>query len=272
MTGIRFYSKNFSFRYSSAPNHRVPKEQPLSVHDVFELIFIRKGKGVYMVEGKQYPLQRNSLIVTHPGKLHRVHIESDETRYERYIIMYDPKCLLPELQKEIPEDLDMLYLGNNHCIIDAFERMEACWQQFEGVERERLLNILCEEIFFYIRLYAGQAAKYRAVAGNPLIPKAIAYIEENITTLSGVGEICDALFITKAHLHHLFIDHLRTTPNNYIIAKRLTLAQQAIRAGEKPTKVYLECGFRNYATFYRDYKLFYGHSPSEEGSLPSIPE
>ena len=73
-----------------------------------------------------------------------------------------------------------------------------------------------------------------------------------------------ALYITKSHLHHLFSKHLQLTPAKYITQKRLMLARRKLRRGEKPTAVFSDCGFEDYATFFRNYKRHFGYSPAEE--------
>ncbi len=249
-----------------------PDGVPMHTHEVYELILVKSGKGYYVVEDRRYPLQKNTLIITHPSNVHRILIESKEQPYERYVLMYDPQQLLPKLYDAIPKDLDILYLDSNHIIVELIRKMDFYCQRLQGEALERLMNILMEVIFFNISLASGQSAQQRVASSNPLIQRAVTYIEENITTLSGIEEICNALFITKSHLHHLFMDHLQITPKKYILSKRLSLAQRAIRSGMKPTVAYQECGFRNYITFYRDYKSFYGHCPSEEPALPSIPD
>ncbi|MBE7034478.1 MAG: helix-turn-helix domain-containing protein, partial [Ruminococcaceae bacterium] len=62
----------------------------------------------------------------------------------------------------------------------------------------------------------------------------------------------------------LFSEHLEITPKKYINTKRLILAQKKIRQGEKPTQIYPKCGFSEYSTFWREYKNYFGYSPSEE--------
>jgi AraC-like DNA-binding protein len=84
-------------------------------------------------------------------------------------------------------------------------------------------------------------------------------------TLDGIDEICNELFITKSHLHHLFMKHLNITPKKYITSKRLAMAQREISFGAKPTDVYVKCGFSDYSTFYRAYKNQFGRPPSEKG-------
>ena len=101
--------------------------------------------------------------------------------------------------------------------------------------------------------------------GNPLVRAAIDYINDNLTVIRSIEDICASLFITKSHLHHLFTEHLQVTPAKYIVAKRLILAQRLIRRGQKPTEVFFQCGFLDYATFFRNYKRHFGYAPNREG-------
>ena len=105
---------------------------------------------------------------------------------------------------------------------------------------------------------------------NPIIDKALSYIRENLKELKSVDELCDALYITKGHLHHLFVQHIKMTPMKYVTSKRLLLARRMIRRGKRPTEVFTDCGFNDYATFFRNYKAYFGYSPSEEGEKSAL--
>jgi AraC-like DNA-binding protein len=97
-----------------------------------------------------------------------------------------------------------------------------------------------------------------------MVCAAIAYIEEHLTTLTGLDEICRGLYITKSHLHHLFTEHLQITPKKFIVSKRLALAQREICSGGRPTEVCRRCGFADYSSFWRAYTAHYGRRPSEK--------
>ncbi len=274
MTNIRHshvHTENLLYRHSTSFQPLAYSTYPLHTHEVCELLLLRSGKAAYIVEGKSYPLKKNSLVITRPGAIHAIRIDTDEP-YERYNLLFDPEKLLPELYGSIPQNLDVLHLDSSDAIVTLFKKMDLYFQEFEGKELDRLLTLLTEEIFFNIRLAARRLPEQGAVSSNPLIQSAIAYIEENIITLANLEEVCNALYITKSHLHHMFLRHMQITPKKYILSKRLSLAQRALRAGGKPTEVYLQYGFHSYTAFYRDYKRFYGHSPSDELSLQDIRE
>ena len=61
----------------------------------------------------------------------------------------------------------------------------------------------------------------------------------------------------------MFVAQLNTTPKKYIMIKKLRMAQADLLAGGHPTEVAAHYGFANYATFYRNYKQYFGVVPSE---------
>ena len=100
-----------------------------------------------------------------------------------------------------------------------------------------------------------------------LIVEQIDYIEKNLLTLNDIEEIAKELYITKSHLHHLFIKHLKMPPKKYITIKRLTIAKRELYSGAKATDVCAKCGFADYSAFYRAYKKQFGHSPADISSI-----
>lgn len=244
---------------------------PAHAHDICELLLFKRGSASYLVEGRRYPLRRNALILTRPGCVHRICIEANEP-YERYNVMYNTIKMLPELYERLPIDLDVLYLEEDHPITELFRKMNFYREHVEGAAYDRLVSGLIEEIFYHIAILAKEQSAAEYISANPLIRMAVAYIEENLSSLESIDQICRALYITKSHLHHLFVQHMQITPKKYILSKRLTLAQRAIRSGKKPTEICEQCGFQNYATFYRAYKQFFGHTPSEELAQKPIRE
>ena len=48
-----------------------------------------------------------------------------------------------------------------------------------------------------------------------------------------------------------------------MIFRSMKYAKNFISNGMHPTKVYFECGFKDYSSFYRAYIKKYGTSPSE---------
>ena len=234
-------------------------------HDVCELLFLKKGNPRYFVEGRSYRLSKNCLVLSRSGDRHKIYFD-EAGPYDRYNILYDEKKLPFDLYSKIPANIDIINFDGNGVVCDLFKKTDYYYEHFEGEKLGRLLSGIVEEIFFNISIAVkeNQATENISASANPIITAALNYIDENLTSNLSITTICEKLYITKSHLHHLFISHLQISPKKYILSKRLNLSRKAIRSGQKPIEACMQSGFSDYSTFYRDYKNFFGHCPSEE--------
>lgn len=231
-------------------------------HESCEIILLKEGKIGYSVEGKNYKLKKNSIIFTRPHQIHSIKVRGGE--YDRYNIVADLSKFPESLYCEIPADLDVINCDGNRYLLTIFEQLDYYLASGDKQNIDIIVNNLIMEILYNLNIDAGQYHRQNFVSINPIIEAATLYIEKNLLTVSGVEEICESLFITKSHLHHLFTKHLQTSPKQYIVAKRLVLAQNKIRAGAKATEIYQDCGFNDYTTFFRNYVKHFGYPPSGE--------
>ena len=255
-----FYSKDFVYthKYTEAPY-----DFPIHSHDICELIYLKKGDVSYMVEGKVYKPSKNCLFLTHPLENHAILINSP-VPYERYNILFDEKSLGSNIYHKISPQTIMMNFDSNAIILDLFKKMDYYCENFEEKELQIILTHLTEEVLYHFVLAAKKSDQSSVYTTNPLIQAAVDYIREHIHMPLTVDMICNELFISKSHLHHLFVNHLKQTPQKYILSKKLATAQRELRTGRKPTDVYSGCGFVDYSTFFRAYKKYFGHAPSEE--------
>ena len=255
--------------------HRTMKysedEFPLHTPPVCEILYVKNGNITYMIEGKTYDIKKNTLVFTRASKGHSIKF-NDKTQYERYLILFDDKALFNELYKKIPRDFDIIEYGNYEIINELFERFDFYCENLAGADLKKMLYNLIEELLFNILITSKDLNKSEFHIVNKSIKDAIKYIDENISTNLSVQEICDVLFITKSHLHHLFMKYLKTSPTKYIIGKKLAMAQRKLRSGAKPTEIYSTLGFSDYSSFFRAYKIHFGHSPSEEMQVQEFTE
>ena len=235
----------------------------LHSHDFCELIFLRKGDVSYINDGKTYKLKKNSLVFTRPSELHAITIDSP-CDYDRYDILFSPDIIPSSLYEKFSSTTNVVDYDSNNIVKDIFKKMQFYAENFKDEELDNILSALIVEICYNLALKQGNTI---SSSGNSVVDKAIEYIDENLATMESINEICDELYIAKSHLHHLFKKHLNITPKQYLISKRLILAQREIYSGKRPTEVYVHYGFNDYSAFYRDFKKFFGYSPSEVGKV-----
>lgn len=260
----RFSSENLTFSHVC---YHTARQFPPHIHDVCELLYVKRGSITYTVESRVYHLARNSLILSRPMSLHAVSSESS-AQYERSNILLDEKILAPELFARIPAGLDVITFDDDAIIPDLFRKMDYYCGRFEDALLRPLLEDLAREILYNVLIASGENERSRASAVNPLLDQAVTTIERNLTRPMSVEGICAELHVARSHLHHLFVQHLGISPKQYMLTKRLALAQRELRAGVKPTQVFLDCGFSDYSTFFRDYKRAFGRTPSQEMERP----
>lgn len=246
-----------------------PEEEDfeLHTHDICELILLKKGDVSGVIDGKTYKLQKNSLIIFRPNVLHGIKINNSSEDYERFNFLFDEKMMANKIFAKVPADLDVINLKDNNYIIELFNKLDYYYEHFYDDNLKKLVNNVIEEIVFNLTLVSKEEKGGDLISVNPVINRAIEYIENNYTSDLTIDELSEELHISKSYLHQIFMKNLQISPKKYVNAKRLAKAQNLIRMGEKPYEVYLVCGFSDYATFYRNYVLHFGHTPSKETEI-----
>lgn len=230
-------------------------------HDTWEVIYIKSGSVSYLIEGRCYTVESGSCILTRPGVRHTIRFR-DSSVYDRYAIL-----LNSPLFDTLPETLEVISLDNNPIVQELFHKMDFYTAYLEGDTLEWVLTQLTEEALLNFKIVSDQLTEH--YTANPIITKAIFYIDTHMQDQISLDALCSHLHVTKSHLHRLFMEHLQLPPAKYIMAKRLHKARMTIRSGCKPTQVYNVCGFQDYCTFYRNYVRHFGYPPSEEQGRPS---
>nr|MBQ8890507.1 helix-turn-helix domain-containing protein [Clostridia bacterium] len=230
------------------------------IHEAWELFFFLKGEVTYRVEGKQYVLRSGDLVLSRPSTFHHPEPTS-EAIYEAYSLLIDDGMIPNGIRRSIPEGVEVFSFGDGGRMADLFEKFKLYSDTFSGDELLTLVKCIVTEIIYNLAI--EDSFTVRHATQNSLIERALDYIDENLTQIRGIDEICERLYITKSHLHHLFIKNLGVTPKRYINSKRLLMAQGLMRAGVSATEAAHMVGFEDYATFFRNYKKHFGCSPSE---------
>ena len=243
-------------------SHNLSKDAySMHSHNTYELLYFVSGDATHVIEDRKYKLKRGDLVLIRPSKYHFIKIDS-ACDYERYDILFSPKtknidCL--SLIENLPE---IINLEEYPMATEIIKKTDFYFKHFGGEDFEKILTGLLTELFYLLSVTPATENTDEPTVTSPTLSLALSYINDNITTLSGVDEVARSCFVTESYLFRLFKNELHQTPAKYIASKRLLLAERLILDGEKPTVVYERCGFADYTTFYRNYRAFFGHSPS----------
>ena len=237
----------------------------MHTHENYEIYVFLSGDAKYFVEGTVYPLKPGDLLVMKKAEAHSLLINTCQP-YERMIINFTADALLGENKERLCAFLDGRPLGqNNQYPAAAFKDTQ--WRHYlnkictaERIEERQLyLTVLVTELYEnYSDLRQAPSAK------KDNMIEMINYINVHLTENLTLEELCKEFYISKAQINRKFKQITGTTVWAYIVTKRLLLAKELLQQGGHPTKVFVQCGFNDYCSFFRAYKAKFGVSPKDD--------
>ena len=251
------------------------QEVPLHHHDFYEVYCFLGGKVEYQVEGRSYALQPEDLLLISPRELHRPNV-APEAEYER-IVLWINAAFLQEISAGTPLLAECFETGRNllpgaHTpVTDLIRRLaEEAASDKPGSElsaRGLFFQFLAE----LLRLVEAQASETHAQEEPPLIAEVLRYLGEHFRENISLDAVAERFFVSKYHLSHLFSSSVGTSMYRYILLKRLQHAKGLLSEGASPGDACRDCGFQDYANFYRSFRAVYGTSP-QAAAKRVIPE
>lgn len=260
------------FHYRDAKFEGVPVHQ----HDFYEVYFFIGGNVEYSVEGHSYHLKSGDLLLINPLELHQPRIGPEQRDYER-IVLWINKSYLSHLctntvslsrcfDNTNPDHTNLLRLTisqQSYISSKLTELLEESKSNDYGSElaAQALLTRFLVELN-RLTLQKGKS-QITESQPSPLISSVIEYINIHYCEKLSLSKIADEFFVSKYYLSHAFNSTVGTSPHRYITLKRLIHAKQMLSSGIRPTTAAANCGFNDYAGFYRAFTAEYGLTPAE---------
>lgn len=253
------------FNYREARAEAVPVHH----HDFYEVYFYLSGNVQFMVEDKTYSLQSGDILLISPDKLHRAIVEPDVS--DERIVLWIDKNFLAGL-REPGENLCRCFTtGQNHLRPTPVERADIQTLAMELVQ-EYYGNNYCASLAslgLFISLMvginrimaSGSEENQNDTADQTLVSRVLAYIGEHYAENISLDSLAARFYVSKYYLSHEFSMVVGTSVYKYVILKRLVAARQLITEGMRPGDACHECGYRDYANFYRAFVSLYGEKP-----------
>ena len=252
-----------------------PKDFESHCHAYYELIYVVQGRGSYIVEGTEYPLLPNTVLLLAPYEYHYV-CPDQHCPYERYVLNFDAdtpfdtgRTLAPFAKEEsatgrgvyFPSERVDAALRHGFCTFDTLDRFLEPVDATLTSEGEILFRSTLTQLLLLL------TSSYTAPAALPpgnLVSDVIAYINANLASPLSLEELSKRFFVSKYHLCRAFRQSTGTTLLSYVTTKRVVLAKQLMEGGEAATEAAYRVGFREYSSFYRAYRKQTGHAPAWE--------
>jgi len=251
-------------------------EVALHHHDFYEIYYFLNGNVNYIIEGRTYRLSPGDLLLISPLELHQPVFLPEKRAYER-IVLWMNRQYIEQLSAagvsltrcfdvSAPNHTNLLRL-NAQQRQRAIELLSRLLDESKGTGYgcELMMHGLLMEFLVEVNRISVSSADHPAPDSRsaPLVAEVLDYINEHYHEPLTLDNLASHFFVSKYHLLHEFNRHVGTSVYHYIIQRRLIIARQMLADGLAPTDVYQQCGFGDYANFYRAFKTEYRMSPKE---------
>lgn len=245
-------------------------------HHFYELYFILRGSIRVIVEEQDVTPVMGETLIYPPHCMHRV-IHTDPSQpYERFYI-YLSREFLQSISTEgynFVEVLDGLTRGGRYCLQPGAEAVGSLVPMadeiIEGARDTSPAGVLanrCRMIIYLLRLLnlLEQSVASQTATPASRMSDLISYINQNAAQALSLDQLEEVFGISKYALLHEFKDYTGVSIYQYILTRRIILAQQLLRQGVKPRQASEQSGFADYTSFYRAFKARTGKSPTQFG-------
>ena len=230
-------------------------------HSLYEILYFVDGDGEFVIEKQRCELKPGSMVFMPPGFHHHVQLHSAR-RYERYVIRFSeyliPMEILPSIQR-----CEGIYDVSQTVMPQLFARFSEHERNVGGdVQAVKwLFRCVLTEILVYFSLLSRDVNITFSVLKDD-IAVVLDYISQNLERPLCLDDICAEFHYSKSYICREFMASMGKSVMQYIREAKMAYADALIRIGMPLTDVAAQCGYSNYATFYRVYRKVNGRSPS----------
>lgn len=245
-------------------------------HEFCKIIYFVDGRVDYKVEGKTYHLKPYDFVLVGANVIHKPEIDVTAP-YERYIIYLSEEFLSAGNEKgeSLRYCFDEAERTQNrvvHFAPESYEELVGCLIRMEQIGQQKdeymndmlLKSAFMEFMVLFNREVVRQPKAYITTAAyHEKVIDAITYIQEHLSEEISVDTLAKQCYISKYYLMRQFKEATGYSIHQYINEKRVQTARRMILAGMPASQACYECGFCDYSTFARRFKMIVGRAPSK---------
>ena len=252
-----FQTNKFKFEYiESEIDHTVLWES--HCHSSFEMIAVLKGDVSIMLEGRVYRLKENQQILIPPLSYHAITVGAGGT-YRRVTALFEGDAIPDVLRFKLGERDVGIAISSSSCA----ETLRGLCQASDPSFYAPLAHSLMIQLFYDALLSPDRQTGMQA---DPFLQSALSYIDDHLGDKISLDELAAHTSRSKSSFCHLFEQKMNLSPKQYILQKKLALADKLLGEGTSPSATAARVGYENYSDFYRMYKKHFGSSPTKKST------
>jgi len=255
----KFRCNGIDFCYS-----RKPDIDEREIHMYHEILYYIDGGAELICESFRHTLKPQTLLIIPKEHYHFLQL-SDPERFERLKISFSDVDGFEPLVEQILSEIKIIEAPFTKAIgiLDG-----VCKTMAEGCGDTRTEAFAYGSFLISLshltQNVGGVTAtdKSSGTEGKKMMTQLLRYIDDNLSSSLKTEELARQLNISSSSLSHIFKNEMGISLHQYITQKRLILASKLIDSGSNPTKIYCDCGYGDYSSFYKAYLKMFGSPPS----------
>ncbi len=243
-------------------------------HPYYEIYFFVQGHNRIIVEGIDIQPERGDVLIYPPGIMHRcIHLDTEIT-YERFYYYLSPEFLqaISSAEFDIPETLAQMTADDHYYFHVDSGALDQLIQKADEVITASESLLPADKLMNRFRMGQLLVQSLMMLTTNEAMPQSeyssrmsalIHYINQHAAEQVALDQLEDIFYASKYVLMKEFKEYTGITIYQYLLIRRVLMAQEMIQQGMKPKEAALHCGFQDYTSFYRAFKTRAGVSPEQ---------
>lgn len=240
-------------------------ECKLHLHYHTEIVYMKEGSSLAVIDGKKYTLPPDSLLVVFPNRSH-TYVSTEE---EKYMIAIVSPNILPDIVQLFDSYEPTTPIIEN---VSSYPDLYATLQLLSDFENEGGRNNGKRNDVIrrgYVTSLIGLIFKYLPtektnVEVSRAMRSVIDYCVRNYNKELTLGILAEELHMSKYYISHLFGKEFNMNFNDYINSLRVSAACRLLcDTAKSVTEISAEVGFATARTFNRAFSKQYKLSPTE---------
>ena len=234
---------------------------PMHWHDYYEFEIILDGAGEIICNNKSYPIKPGMVSFVTPLDFHEIHMKN---KVHELCIQFSPGSISKEVLSEFQNVKNPIF----YCSEEETDRTRILINllknnTIQGLSGNEYLSRILESILISFK-NEFETSHSEHEQSPTSIQKALLYMHSHFKENPKMGEVAKMLYLNENYFCTLFKEHIGETYKDYLKKLKLEHAKKLIINTDIPlTQISLECGYYSHSNFNRDFKKFFGFSPSE---------
>lgn len=231
------------------------------IHPYHEILYCTDMNAVLYTDARQMEIVGDCLFVIPKGYYHFFELRSG-ARFTRLKIAVSEERIRDTAASEIVAAFRRINTADG---LPAVLLKKLCChiREEESAMRDFYVESAVAMLLAELGTEQTASAPDEAYDDRPL-QQVIQYLSENLTKDLRIETLSKQIGVSPSYIQHGFKKEMGISLHRYITQRRMILARERIARGEKPTKIYLDCGYKDYSSFYKTYTQFFGYPPSAD--------